>query len=128
MKKTEFAGRFRRGDAAAIAFVLAAAFLLLFVQLFSVQDGNGTVRVRSETGTQSYPLGRDGTYMCASGGYTLRIEIQSGAVRLAESDCPTQACAASAAISRAGQCIVCLPAHVVITIDGGEEDADWILP
>ena len=65
-----------------------------------------------------------GTYK--SRGYTLTVAVQNGAVRVSESDCPNQDCVHSGAISRAGQSIVCLPARVVVTLEGAASDYDLI--
>ena len=37
---------------------------------------------------------------------------------MTDSDCPTQDCVHTGAISRAGQSIVCLPAQVVVHLEG----------
>lgn len=47
-------------------------------------------------------------------------------VRVVSSDCPTQDCVHTGQISRAGQSIVCLPAHIVITLAGADADYDLI--
>jgi len=47
-------------------------------------------------------------------------------VRVISSDCPTQDCVHTGHISRAGQSIVCLPAHIVITLVGTTADYDVI--
>ena len=65
-----------------------------------------------------------GTY--ESRGYTLSVAAENGALRVSESDCPNQDCVHSGAISRAGQSIVCLPARVVITLEGAASDYDLI--
>ena len=48
-------------------------------------------------------------------------------VRVMESDCPTQDCVHTGQISKAGQSIVCLPAHIVITLAGTSADYDVIV-
>ena len=53
-----------------------------------------------------------------SRGYTLHIAAEGGAVSVTDSDCPTQDCVHTGAISRAGQSIVCLPAQVVVHLEG----------
>ena len=65
-----------------------------------------------------------GTY--ESRGYTLTVAVESGAVRVRESDCPNQDCVHSGVISRAGQSIVCLPARVAVTLEGASSDYDLI--
>lgn len=48
-------------------------------------------------------------------------------VRVIQSDCPTQDCVHTGQISKAGQSIVCLPAHIVITLIGTNADYDVIV-
>ena len=51
-------------------------------------------------------------------GYSLTVEFSAEGVRVASSDCPNQDCVHTGAISRAGQSIVCLPAQVVVYLEG----------
>ena len=55
-----------------------------------------------------------------------RTQTQTVGVRVVSSDCPTQDCLHTWQISRAGQSIVCLPAHIVITLAGADADYDLI--
>lgn len=43
-------------------------------------------------------------------------------LRVARSDCPTQDCVHTGTITRSGQSIVCLPARVIIRLEGGAAD------
>ena len=52
-------------------------------------------------------------------GYTVHVTVTPDGVRVSRADCPTQDCVRTGTISRAGQSIVCLPARLVVTIDGG---------
>jgi len=60
-------------------------------------------------------------------GYTLSLHLLSDdptggrgpGVAVAESDCPGQDCVHTGAIRRPGQAIVCLPARVVVSLEGG---------
>lgn len=54
-----------------------------------------------------------------AGGYHLQLSISPTEVRVESSDCPTQDCVHTGRISRSGQSIVCLPARVVIELEGG---------
>ena len=57
-------------------------------------------------------------------GYTLQVGISypsdpdKPCIQVVESDCPTQDCVHTGAISRAGQSIVCLPARIIIELEG----------
>ena len=46
---------------------------------------------------------------------------------VSESDCPNQDCVRSGVISKSGQSIVCLPARIVIELQGGSGGVDVIL-
>lgn len=51
-------------------------------------------------------------------------------LRVALSDCPTQDCVHTGTITRSGQSIVCLPARIIIRLEGGElgpGDVDAVL-
>ena len=41
-----------------------------------------------------------------------------------EADCPTQDCVHTGTITRTGQSIVCLPARIIIRLEGGTVDKD----
>lgn len=62
-----------------------------------------------------------------SRGYTLHLLATDGGVQVSEADCPTQDCVHTGTIERGGQSIVCLPARVIIRLEGGG-DADPDLP
>ena len=56
-------------------------------------------------------------------GYTLRLAASPASggdgVRVEAADCPTQDCVHTGVISRGGQSIVCLPARIIIRLEGG---------
>ena len=43
-------------------------------------------------------------------------------VRVAWADCPTQDCVRTGLITRSGQSIVCLPARIIVRLEGGTAD------
>ena len=47
-------------------------------------------------------------------------------IRVSRSDCPTQDCVHTGTISRSGQSIVCLPARIVLRLEGGGPDPDGV--
>ena len=57
-------------------------------------------------------------------GYTLRVTFAPDGVQVLNADCPTQDCVHTGIIKRGGQSIVCLPARIVIRLEGGASDAD----
>ena len=54
-----------------------------------------------------------------AGGYTLHLRMTETEVWVESADCPTQDCVHTGHISRGGQSIVCLPARVIIQLEGG---------
>ena len=55
-------------------------------------------------------------------GYTLHVHLTPEGVWVDSSDCPTQDCVRTGTITRSGQSIVCLPARVIIQLEGSIED------
>ncbi len=47
-------------------------------------------------------------------------------LQVAHSDCPTQDCVRTGAITRSGQSIVCLPARFILRLEGGTPDPDSV--
>ena len=76
------------------------------------------------TEVERIPLARTGETRrtVEGGGYTLEICLTDTEVWVEHSDCPTQDCVHTGRISRSGQSIVCLPARVVIQLEGGSAD------
>ena len=115
-------------DGLVAAAVLLAALLsgLLFwrgggeqgkTALLSIEDAPAE---RVELGELKAPK----ELVVSSRGVTLVIEFSPDGVRVKDADCPGRDCVHSGKISRAGQCIVCLPARVTLRLVGGaEEDA-----
>ena len=66
----------------------------------------------------------DGERTYSGNGYTLRVSLSPEGSRVEEADCPTQDCVHTGTITRAGQSIVCLPARIIIRLEGGTVDAD----
>ena len=55
-------------------------------------------------------------------GYQLHLLLSPDGIVMTESDCPTQDCVHTGTIRRSGQSIVCLPARVVVTLEGAVTD------
>ena len=64
--------------------------------------------------------------MVESNGYTLHIHLTETEVWVETSDCPTQDCVRTGHISRGGQSIVCLPARVIVALEGGPAAEDGV--
>jgi hypothetical protein len=55
-------------------------------------------------------------------GYALRVAFDPDGVQVASADCPTQDCVHTGKITQGGQSVVCLPARIVIRLEGGAPD------
>lgn len=53
--------------------------------------------------------------------YPITLEVEDGKIRVIHSDCPSQDCVRIGWVSRSGGQIVCLPNHLVVTVNGSEE-------
>ncbi len=112
--------KFNRYDAmiAAVVALLAVAVALWFY-LPKTQTGEMTVVISvGGAETQRVKLSSFAGTTVTHNGYTLVVSADGDSVWIAESDCPTQDCVHTGAIRRAGQSIVCLPAQVVIHLEG----------
>ena len=66
----------------------------------------------------------------SGGGYTLKVALaedlypDAPGVTVTESDCPTQDCVHTGIITRSGQSIVCLPARIIVALEGTTVSGD----
>ena len=112
--------KFNRYDAVVTAIVaLLAVAVALWFYLPKTQSGELTVVI--STGgeeTERVKLNNFTETTVTHNGYTLHITADGSGVRVTDSDCPTQDCVHTGTITRAGQSIVCLPAQVVVHLEG----------
>ena len=121
--------KFNRFDApVALIIALLAVAAALWFYLPRSQSGQLTV-VISVAGeeTRRVPLSDFTETTVTGGSYTLRVSTRDGGVAVTDSDCPTQDCVHTGVITRAGQSIVCLPAQVVVHLEGTAPDAPDVI-
>ena len=107
-----------------VLILLAAVFSAYF--LFS-RDAGASCTVSFGQESATFSLADDRVIPVRSNGYALTVVIEKGTVSVTESDCPDGICLNSGAVSRKGQAIVCVPAGVIVRIDGARtDDADMI--
>lgn len=111
--------------------VLCVAALALGIALFqwrggTSQDLTAVVSVDGEEIDRVSLERAAGERTYQAGAYTLTVEYAAGGVRVALSDCPTQDCVRTGTITRGGQSIVCLPARLIIRLEGGAADPDGV--
>ncbi len=104
--------------------LLAAVLVALPVRALTARRPAGPAAVRiTEAGrlVGEYPLDRDARVSLQSG---VVVEIRTGAVRVAESDCPKGVCRHAGWVSRPGRAIVCVPNRVAVEITGEPPGVD----
>lgn len=111
--------------------VLCVAALALGTALFQWRAGSAgaLTAVVSVDGEEidRVPLDRaagEKTYQ--AGGHALTVSYADGSARVLSSDCPTQDCVRTGPVTRSGQSIICLPARIVIRLEGGMADPDGV--
>ncbi len=120
-----------RYDVLVAALVLALAALVA-VLFYGNLTGSGLAGSSPVTATVTHrgevvatlPLTKD-TELTVGEEYRLTVIVENGAVRVAESDCPTADCVRTGAVSRPGQSIVCLPEQVIIRLSGEKQPGDY---
>ncbi|WP_300754968.1 NusG domain II-containing protein [uncultured Oscillibacter sp.] len=111
--------------------VLCVAALAIALALFQWRTGpsQGLTAVVSVDGTEIDRVSLEdaaGEKTYQAGAYTLTVEYAAGSARVRTSNCPTQDCVHTGTITRGGQSIVCLPARIVIRLEGGAPAPDAV--
>jgi len=107
-----------------VDWILAVVLLTASVGIFlSFSGGNshagGSALLYRDGGLiESYDLSHDRVVTQEAGGHEIRLEINAGRIRIADSDCPRQICKHAGWISRPNQTIVCVPNKILIEIKG----------
>lgn len=110
-----------RGDLLVIAAVLAMA-LGGFAWRAMRPTGGQTARLTTPDGVRALPLSQDTTLsLTGAGGLAVTVEVRGGAARFAASGCPDQVCVNTGWLSRPGDTAACVPAGMVLRIDGEAE-------
>lgn len=107
---------------ALVALTVAVLAVACAWTVWGGQDESGALTaVVSVDGVETERLALEGAERTIqAGGYTLRLRLTETEVWVESSDCPTQDCVHTGHISRSGQSIVCLPARVIVRLEGGE--------
>ena len=102
--------------------VLIVIAIVSFVVIRVFDEGKGAyVKVYvNEKLTKTFDLNKDHKYIIETkNGYNLLI-IKDGRASVVDSDCPNKICVNKGSISKNDESIICLPHHVVVTIDSSE--------
>lgn len=122
--------RLKKGDIVLTALVLLSALALFVVYLrmpsqnvTAVISLNGTLKDRIVLNGLKEPIILEYENL----GYKNIVCVENGRICVESADCPTQECVHTGWISRAGQSIICLPAHLVIRIEGSGNTVDTVV-
>ncbi len=114
------------GDIMITAVIVAAAVFLFIIPLLYGSEPAYVVITVQNGGTTRFSLYENRELTVSSNGITLLVVIENAQVYVKSSDCPDKVCVHTGRISRSGQSIICAPAGVVISVEGGGADADHI--
>ncbi len=117
-------------DGLVVAGVIAMAVLVAVV-FYGSKANNGDLTAVVTVGSKvvdSLPLSdAESAHTYTNNGYTLTVSVSDKGVCVQSSDCPSQDCVHTGIITRAGQSIVCLPAQIVIHLEGTSTDAPDVI-
>jgi len=110
-----------------VIVLIAALFTAAFYQ--NNTDEKIAIISQNNTVIEKVELNRiTGRYLINYyGEYPGTIEVNNGKIRFLSAECPDQVCVNTGWIDRPGQIAVCLPAGVIIKIEGVQTDLDIIV-
>ncbi len=121
--------KFKLGDVFIIIVIVVTALLMLGLYIKKDTAGKTAVitqnnvilkRIRLDQLTERFT-------MDYAGQYPGTLEAENGSIRFSNAECPDQVCVHTGWISRPGQIAVCLPAGVIIKIEGESDDMDILV-
>ena len=117
-----FWNSFKKGDFF-IFFLILAVSVSVAISFYRTPLAANTVKIYVDSKEYATYVISDGyeknVTVKTDFGYNL-IELQSGSVRMLESDCPNHDCIQMGSISQAGDMLVCLPNKVMVVLEGGD--------
>lgn len=93
----------------------------IFIAGHSVKGSLLTVKI-DDTLYGTYELSKDQTVEIKQNGHYNQLAIKDGSASMDASDCKNQVCIRQGAIQKSKQVIVCLPNHVVVSIEGENQE------
>lgn len=117
-------------DGLVVAVVVALAAIVA-ITFYGNKQGSDDLKAVVSVGNQVVDTlslsGESKTYTYQNNGYSLHVSVMDNGVCVQDSDCPSQDCVHTGTITRAGQSIVCLPAQIVIHLEGASSDAPDVI-
>ena len=133
MRMKQFPELRPNGWDALAAGVVAALAVLCGALVYTGGQGGDLTAVVSIDGAETdrialHGLAEPEERVYENQGYTLHVRFTEDSVQVTESDCPTQDCVHTGTITRDGQSIVCLPARLIVQLEGsGGGDVDVVI-
>lgn len=108
---------------AVLILVLIAVVSFVCIRFFVEGKGKYVKVYVNNKLTKTFDLNKDREYFIETKvGYNLLI-IKNNKVRILDADCPNKICVNKGYISKNEESIICLPHHVVVTVESDEEKA-----
>lgn len=101
-------------------FIVIAVVLICAVSIWlypALSDTGSVARIEQGENVQSLSLEND----CEIKLENATVKIENGEISIINADCPDLVCVKTGAISKEGQSIICVPNHIVITVEGKAE-------
>ena len=107
-------------------FALSSFTFIKRLVPFFFHSDDSYLQIVTDSATYAYELDKPRTVNLQENGHRLTIVIENGAAKVIKTSCADQICLHSAEISRAGQSILCAPAHVLLSVVRKEASYDGI--
>ena len=106
----------------ALAAVFLAAAVLIWALLLRPHTAGSVAEIRLDgTLIGTYELSEETEFTVTNGEHVNTVRISGGEISVTSANCPDQYCVKHVPVRYDSECIVCLPARLVITVTGGEE-------
>ncbi len=105
----------RQGDFIVVALLLVLSLVMMCFGMFGGDNAQSVRICVNGEEVALLPVDRDIIFI-VPGGLGNVVEISGGSARMIEADCPDGSCVGQGSVFQTGECIVCLPARVTITI------------
>lgn len=106
-----------------ILLIVLAVSVYSGLLIYGNRTGKKELVIQAPSGSWIYSLETDQAVEIPGELGTTVILIENGRARITSSPCPNKTCIAAPPISHTGEWNACLPNHVILRVDGGEDDS-----
>ena len=100
------------------AVIVIVAAILIWSAFLTAETGAKVIVKQGGRIIETLPLSEDAVFD-VGGEFCNVIYVKNGEAFMFSADCPGKQCVKSGRISKEGQSIVCVPAGIVVTVEGG---------